>query len=42
MRIRQREVVERVPGTPQTIRTKATEWICPECDYFEDSEDADH
>ena len=39
MRLSEREVVERVPGTPQTNTAKFSEWICPECDYFEDAED---
>ena len=39
MRLREREIVDRVPGTSQTKFTKSREWICPECDYFEDVED---
>ena len=39
MRLHRREIVDRVPGTSQT-RTKTTaEWVCPECDYFEDAEE---
>jgi hypothetical protein len=41
MRRRDREVVERVPGTPQTATTKFTEWVCPECDYFEEADEED-
>lgn len=41
MQQRVREIVERVPGTPQTSRTKSTEWVCPECDYFEEVEDVE-
>ena len=26
-------------GTPQTKTTKSFEWVCPECDYFEEDED---
>jgi len=33
-----RETVSRVPGTPQEIKTPVREWICPECDYFEEDE----
>ena len=40
MRLREREVVDRVPGTPQTRTTRFREWVCPECDYFEEAEDA--
>ena len=40
MRLNEKEVVtEKVPGTPQAAVTKIREWICPECDYFEDDED---
>ncbi|MGE0443618.1 MAG: hypothetical protein AB7P99_00210 [Vicinamibacterales bacterium] len=38
MRVRDREVVDRVPGTGQTRTTKYQEWVCPECDYFEEAE----
>ena len=40
MRIREREVVDRVPGMAQSKTTKYREWVCPECDYFEEVEDA--
>ena len=39
MRLRDREIVDRVPGTLQTKTTKYQEWVCPECDYFEEAED---
>ena len=39
MRIREREVTDRVPGTPQTKTTAFREWVCPECDYFEEAEE---
>lgn len=39
MRLEQREIVDRVPGTSQTRTTTVSEWICPECDYFEDAEE---
>jgi uncharacterized protein with PIN domain len=35
MRLKEREVIDRVPGTTQTRSTKFREWVCPECDYFE-------
>lgn len=41
MRLREREVVERVPGSPQTATTRFSEWVCPECDYFEEAEDVE-
>jgi hypothetical protein len=39
MRLREREVTERVPGTTQATTSKFREWVCPECDYFEEVED---
>lgn len=38
MRLREREVIDRLPGTQQTKSTKYREWVCPECDYFEEYE----
>jgi len=29
---------ERVPGSGQTATRQVREWICPECDYWEDAE----
>jgi acetone carboxylase gamma subunit len=39
MQIREGQITDRVPGTTQTKTRKFREWICPECDYFEDVED---
>jgi C4-type Zn-finger protein len=36
MRMRLAERVDRIPGTPQIVKREYKEWICPECDYFED------
>ena len=36
MRIREREVTDRVPGTSQTSTSTFREWVCPDCDYFEE------
>jgi len=39
MRLRARETVDRLPGTTQTRTTQFREWVCPECDYFEEAEE---
>jgi hypothetical protein len=39
MRSRDIEVTSQVPGTPQTNTNRSREWVCPECEYFEDDED---
>ena len=38
MRVRDREIINRVPGTIQTQTSRSREWVCPECDYFEEIE----
>ena len=37
MRLSVREIQERVPGNQASVRV-VREWICPECDYFEEAE----
>ena len=39
MRLVTREIVTRLPGTSQVVRTTVREWICKECDFFEETED---
>lgn len=36
-----RESVLQVPGNPQPTRTQTREWVCPECDYFEEDDSRD-
>lgn len=38
MRLETRETITRVPGTSQDVRRVTREWVCQECDYFEDAE----
>lgn len=38
MRFSVREDVRYVPGSTQLLKLPIREWICPECDYFEDAE----
>jgi hypothetical protein len=38
MRLSAREVKESVPGRPEPRIRQVREWICPECDYFEEAE----
>ncbi len=41
MQIKERDTIVYIPGDPggrpQTIR----EWVCPDCDYFEEAEEED-
>ena len=39
MRLKQHETMVRVPGNPRATARKTVEWICPECDYFEEADD---
>jgi uncharacterized protein with PIN domain len=41
MRRVDREVADRVPGTSELKRRKVSEWVCPECEYFEEGESDD-
>jgi acetone carboxylase gamma subunit len=41
MQLRERETTDRVPGMTQTKTTKYREWVCPECEYFEEAEAGD-
>jgi hypothetical protein len=39
MRLVIRESVLVVPGTMQQVKREQREWVCPECDYFEEDEE---
>jgi C4-type Zn-finger protein len=39
MRLEKREVVTRLPGSSQEVKTIEKEWVCRECDYFEEVEE---
>ena len=41
MQIKTTETVVRVPGNPATTTRSSSEWLCAECDYFEEAEDGD-
>lgn len=38
MRLSVRNVAETLPGRSQPGVREMREWICPECDYFEDAD----
>lgn len=38
MRLSVREVHDTGPGAPRAGRRMEREWICPECDYYEEAE----
>jgi uncharacterized protein with PIN domain len=39
MRLVQREQVDRLPGAARTSARKTQEWVCPDCDYFEEADE---
>jgi C4-type Zn-finger protein len=38
MRLTERDLTDRVPGTSQSTARQVREWVCPECDYWEEAE----
>jgi len=38
MRLTVREIRDTIPGSNETPVRVAREWVCPECDYFEEAE----
>jgi C4-type Zn-finger protein len=40
MRLQTREQIDRVPGTREVRTRRIAEWVCPECDYFEEAEES--
>ena len=39
MRLTERETVTTVPGNPKATTHKTREWVCPDCDYFEEADE---
>ena len=40
MSLESRETVTRLPGSAEEIRSVVKEWVCRECDYFEEADDS--
>lgn len=36
MRLKRSDTFVQIPGNPRPTPRVAVEWICPECDYFEE------
>src|SRR5262245_2940706 len=39
MTLRMQETIVRVPGNPSATTRMTREWVCPDCDYFEEAEE---
>jgi hypothetical protein len=38
MQLRHIESTQRVPGNPNATISTSREWVCPDCDYFEEDD----
>ncbi len=41
MRLKESIVTSQTPGNPRTTTRTIREWVCPECDNFEEAGDED-
>lgn len=39
MRYRETSAAVQVPGNPNATPQTTREWVCPDCDYFEEAEE---
>jgi transposase len=39
MKATQRQSSMQVPGNPSATTRTTVEWVCPDCDYFEDADE---
>jgi YgiT-type zinc finger domain-containing protein len=39
MKVKEHTTVTRVPGNPNATTRTTMEWVCPDCDYFEEAEE---
>jgi hypothetical protein len=39
MRLRESQTIVHIPGHPEATARPVREWVCPECDYFEEAEE---
>jgi acetone carboxylase gamma subunit len=40
MRMQTRELTDRIPGMRQAKTQTVREWVCPDCDHFEEVEES--
>jgi len=41
MRLKRTETVVHIPGNPRATPRTTTEWVCPDCDYFEEADEGE-
>jgi len=39
MRLRETKTVTHIPGNPKDSERTSREWVCPDCDYFEEADE---
>ena len=39
MRLKESQIVVKIPGNPKPTTRVHREWVCPDCDYFEELEE---
>ena len=39
MKVTQTQSITQVPGNPSATTRTASEWVCPDCDYFEEADE---
>jgi hypothetical protein len=39
MRLKETQIAVQVLGNPRPTMRRQIEWICPDCDYYEEAED---
>jgi len=39
MQLRRLQRVTPIPGNPKAMTKTVAEWVCPDCDYFEEDEE---
>ena len=39
MGLRETETVSQIPGNPKPTIRRTWEWVCADCDYFEEAEE---
>jgi hypothetical protein len=38
MQVKETHTVVQIPGNPTPTKRTTREWVCPDCDYFEEAE----
>jgi YgiT-type zinc finger domain-containing protein len=39
MALKRHEEPVQIPGNPKVIKRTTSEWVCPDCDYFEEADE---